>query len=85
MIENILRDKIPRTLGFVKYFLRIPLASLGSKAQGSIAGTLVVLLESRLQNLLHKAFCHLAAFSNNFPGFSTLKDSLVLVVSDRQL
>ena len=85
MIENILRDKIPRTVGFVKCFLRIPLASLGSKAQGSIAGTLVELLESRLQNLLHKAFCHLAAFSNNFPGFSTLKDSLVLVVSDRQL
>ena len=39
--------------------MRVPLACLGSREQGSRAGIPVQLSENRLQNLQYKSFCHL--------------------------
>ena len=41
-VRLVLRDKMNCTAGFASCFLRVPLACLGSMAQGSRAGTLAV-------------------------------------------
>ena len=62
-----LRDKMPCTVALwvVNCFLRVPQVSLGSKAQGSMAGTPVQLSENSLLNLQNKAFCQLMTFGKS--------------------
>ena len=53
------------TVWFGKIFLRVPLACLGSREQGSRAGMPVELLENSLQNLLYSSFWDVAGGLGN--------------------
>ena len=46
-------DKITCTVGFVNCFLRVPLACLGCRVQGSKVGTPKEISENILENLLY--------------------------------
>ena len=57
--DKILRDKMPRTAGFCELFCESSPSLPWQQGQGSMVGTPVELSDNNLQNLLHKAFCHL--------------------------